>query len=293
MLNFFKKNKIPNKTIFKKCISMLDYTQNKIVDTRCDLEEKGIIEKQQKASLRAYCECCEQQTYMDVDFLYAGKSIDGKFIPNFRERLVCEQCGLNNRLRATYDFLKNNIKIQDKDVYITEEITPLYNLLKSKTKTLIGSEYFANKKFGRIFIPKFLKKINNEDLTNLSFKNNQFDLVISLEVLEHIPDYKKALQEIYRVMKNDASFVFSIPFVVSSQQNIVRARVVNGVIEHLLPAEYHGDPVDSEGCLCFYHFGWEIFDDLKQIGFIDSGVYSYHSIDKGYLGEGIILYAKK
>jgi len=54
------------------------------------------------------------------------------------------------------------------------------------------------------------KKDNNEneylkffeaDATNLSFEDNEFDVVLSFDVLHHIPDWDKALSEIVRVLK--------------------------------------------------------------------------------------------
>ena len=41
------------------------------------------------------------------------------------------------------------------------------------------------------------------DITNLSFKNNSFDLIICNHVLEHIEDDRSAMSEIYRVLKKD------------------------------------------------------------------------------------------
>lgn len=43
--------------------------------------------------------------------------------------------------------------------------------------------------------------VYNEDLTNLSFNDNTFDVVAILEVLEHIPNVKKAIKEAIRVSK--------------------------------------------------------------------------------------------
>jgi SAM-dependent methyltransferase len=292
MYNFFKKL-IFSKPVFRKCLSLCEYEDKKVIDKHRLFIEKKIIEGQKETRIKAFCSYCERQTVMAIDFLYAAKSNDGKLVPNFRERVVCENCGLNNRLRATYHFLKNHVNLHEKDIYITEEVTPFFNLLRSKTKSLIGSEYFPQREMGRIFIPQIGKEINNEDLTKLSFKNDLFDVVISLEVLEHVPDYRKALKEIFRVLKTGGSFIFSVPFIASSQNNIIRAKISGGAIEHLLPAEYHGDPVDNAGCLCFYHFGWEILDDLRKAGFSNVGVYSYSSAKFGYLGDGIILYANK
>lgn len=39
--------------------------------------------------------------------------------------------------------------------------------------------------------------------TDLAFVNEEFDYVYSVEVIEHIPDYKKAIKEMVRVLKKD------------------------------------------------------------------------------------------
>jgi SAM-dependent methyltransferase len=249
---------------------------------------------QKEFLLRARCAYCGKSTKMKSDFLYARINEKGERIPNFRERLVCKKCNLNNRLRATYHLLgKLFPDLDSKKVYITEEITPFYDLLKNKIRHLVGSEYFEGNSDRKVFVPQICREIRNEDLTKLTFPENEFDLVISLEVLEHIPDYKKALVELYRTMKPGGYLVFSVPFLENCEKTLVRARVENGVVEHLLPPEYHGDPVAEKNCLCFYHFGWDIFETLREIGFSESGAYAFRSIQYGYLGGGMILHARK
>jgi len=49
------------------------------------------------------------------------------------------------------------------------------------------------------------------DVTRLPFADACFDLVICSEVLEHIPDHHKAMQEIIRVLKPDNPLVVSVP----------------------------------------------------------------------------------
>ena len=64
----------------------------------------------------------------------------------------------------------------------------------------------------------------------------------------------------------------------------------DGSIEHLLPPEYHGDPLDPRGCLCFHHFGWDVLDFLRQAGFRHVEAYSIWSRELCYLAaEGDLL----
>jgi len=49
------------------------------------------------------------------------------------------------------------------------------------------------------------------DTKNLPFKNNFFDVIFALDVLEHIEDVETAILEIKRVLKNGGIFVVSGP----------------------------------------------------------------------------------
>ena len=49
------------------------------------------------------------------------------------------------------------------------------------------------------------------DICNLDFPDNYFDKVLCSEVIEHVLDVKKALNEIHRVLKPGGSFVLTTP----------------------------------------------------------------------------------
>lgn len=49
------------------------------------------------------------------------------------------------------------------------------------------------------------------DITNLPFENESFDVILCNHVLEHIPDDKKAMKELYRVMKKGGWGIFQVP----------------------------------------------------------------------------------
>jgi ubiquinone/menaquinone biosynthesis C-methylase UbiE len=48
-------------------------------------------------------------------------------------------------------------------------------------------------------------------ILEIPFEDNSFDIVVSSEVIEHTPDPKKALKELYRVLKPGGTLVLSVP----------------------------------------------------------------------------------
>jgi ubiquinone/menaquinone biosynthesis C-methylase UbiE len=55
------------------------------------------------------------------------------------------------------------------------------------------------------------KKIEKTENNNLPFKNEEFDLVLSLQVIEHIKDTNCYLSEIKRVLKNNGMLILVTP----------------------------------------------------------------------------------
>ena len=67
--------------------------------------------------------------------------------------------------------------------------------------------------------------IRNEDLTQLTYQNGEFDIAVCLEVLEHVPEYGKALSEIYRVLKESGTAIITVPFLWDKYETLVRAKI--------------------------------------------------------------------
>ena len=180
----------------------------------------------------------------------------------------------------------------DDAIFLTEQITPLFQWFARNYHDVVGSEYLANKvPFGQID----KRGLRNETLTGLTFADNQFSYILSFDVFEHIPDYEMALQECLRCLKPGGALVFTVPFARNSEKHTIRARILStGELEHILPPEYHGDPLNSSGSLCFYHFGWGLLKQLHALGFSSATAYLYWSSEFGYLGhEQILFIAKK
>jgi len=240
-------------------------------------------------SVPGFCFVCRRPVSFRVDARHGLVDPDGRSIPNWRENLVCPGCRLNNRMRAAVQILHDVCGPKpDSAFYLTEQTTPMYHWLNRAFSDVIGSEYWAADTPVRI---RKMKGLRNEDLTRLSFADRQFDFVLSFDVFEHIPDYRKAFRECRRVLKPNGVLFFSIPFVLHSAEHHIRVEIApDGRLVHLVPPEYHGDPMQKDGCLCFRHFGWACLDELRQDGFSESAACLYWSEDFGYLGGEQILF---
>jgi len=50
-----------------------------------------------------------------------------------------------------------------------------------------------------------------EDLTNLTLEDNSVSAVLSVDTLEHIPDYATAIRQLYRVLADDGIAILHVP----------------------------------------------------------------------------------
>lgn len=94
--------------------------------------------------------------------------------------------------------------------------------------------------------------VRMEDITALTFADNSLDVIVSSDVLEHVPDVQKAFDESYRALKPGGVHVFTVP---NEAETMCRARIVDGQIVHLATPEFHLDPLDPAGIPVFWHFG--------------------------------------
>ncbi|NNL83692.1 MAG: class I SAM-dependent methyltransferase, partial [Winogradskyella sp.] len=122
------------------------------------------------------------------------------------------------------------------------------------------------------------------DICNLPFDANSFDVILCNHVLEHIPDDKKALSELFRVLKPGGYGIFQVPQeldrAVTFEDNTItdkkdRAKIF-GQYDHLRV------------------YGKDYFDRLRAIGFVVNEVdytstMSASDIDKYRLAKGEII----
>ena len=252
------------------------------------LAECALFKDQAPFTVDGFCYVCNRPSSFHVDFSIAFE-INGRVIPAWRELVFCPRCNLSNRMRAAVQLVEGEVHLQQGDpLYLTEAISPLFRAMAKRHQPTVGSEFLGN----RVPLGKRDNRgVRNEDLTRLTYADNSFGAAMCFEVLEHVPDYKAAISELARVLKPGGKLVMSAPFNPRIQEHLVRAQIgKDGAIEHLLEPEYHIDPLDPQGCLCFYHFGWALLDDLRSVGFADTYVAHYGSRALGYLGSDPLMF---
>jgi SAM-dependent methyltransferase len=217
----------------------------------------------QSGPLVGRCVLCELEARFEPDV--ASGSL--------REGLRCSHCGCNARQRAAAIVLMQALAANRRArVYATEQASPFYLALRRHLPNLHGSEYLRGLR-QRLRLSLWLWRqgvtewVHHGDLTRLDIRDRCLDAIVSLDVLEHVPDHRLALRECARVLKPGGVLVLTVPFYEDNAVSHPLARLSeDGTIEHLAEPEYHGDPI-SGGVLCFHHFGWSLLADMREAGF--------------------------
>lgn len=95
-------------------------------------------------------------------------------------------------------------------------------------------KYFLFKRYMRLDVKNKTKPDICSDLQNVEWESNYFDTIIATEVLEHIAEPQKAVNEIWRLLKPGGVCILSTRFI----------------------HQYHPDPKD------YYRFTWDSLNYL-------------------------------
>lgn len=254
--------------------------------------ERDVLSRapQEVFSVPGRCDGCGRRTDFLVDLEGGGIRLDdGTFLPNWRERLVCPRCGMNNRQRLMCVLIRQQLEgRQGSRIYLMEQVTPIFQWARENLPDheLTGSEYLR----GDLESGSVVDGIRHEDAQALSFESGSLDLIVSNDVFEHVPDPAAAFAECARVLKPGGTMLATFPLDAERDQSQTRARMVEGRLEHLFPPIYHGNPMSPDGSLVFTVFGWEVIGTLKSCGFTSVAAEVYRDGKCAHLGEGLIVF---
>jgi hypothetical protein len=108
--------------------------------------------------------------------------------------------------------------------------------------------------------------VRSEDLTKLTYSDGSFDLVLTSESLEHVPDLAAALREIRRVLAPRGRHVFTIPLLPGVLKTFARTiSNADGSLERRAPEICH--PGGDVGYAVFTELGADFSEILRAAGF--------------------------
>ncbi|NJW51903.1 class I SAM-dependent methyltransferase [Salinimicrobium oceani] len=96
------------------------------------------------------------------------------------------------------------------------------------------------------------------DICDLPFTDNSFDFILCNHVLEHIPDDKKAMQEIFRILQPGGTAILQIPQDLNREQTFEDDSITDPVERAKIFGQYDHVRI----------YGRDFFDQLRKIGFI-------------------------
>jgi SAM-dependent methyltransferase len=196
-----------------------------------------------------------------------------RFIHLKNSELLCARCGSLPRDRRLFELLKTENLLQGKMLDFSPSRT-LYRKFK-KTATV---EYFSSD-----FANEFISD-HQFDITDLKLEDNLFDLIICYHILEHVNDDRKAMAELFRVLKPGGNLFLQTPF--SDGEMKENAAITTDVdrIKHFGQKD-HVRIYSIEG----------LSDRLKQAGFKVSHLQFNETLNNrsGYSEKETVLHCKK
>ena len=186
-----------------------------------------------------------------------------------RDHYLCTNCGSIPRERALMRVIESFFPAwREMKIHETSPGNRGASVrLAKECKSYIPTHYFSGVACGST-----KNGIRCENLEQLSFADESVDIHVSQDVMEHIFHPERAFSEIARTLKSGGGHVFTVPIVNRHNPTNQRARISeDGSVFHIEPPQYHGNPIDENGSLVTFDWGY----DICQRIFEASGLFTY------------------
>lgn len=120
-----------------------------------------------------------------------------------REDAECAHCGSLERHRFVWLFLQEKTNFFDNAPKKMLHVAP-ERCFESRFKEQLCSGYLT----ADLFDSRAMVKM---DITDIQYPDQTFDIIFCSHVLEHVPDDRKAMSELFRVLKNDGWAILLVP----------------------------------------------------------------------------------
>lgn len=146
-----------------------------------------------------YCPCCGNHITDFVNFEYKGDHYNPKMYQIHYKDTVCPICCSLPRQRIVASFVGKNL-----------------DLIKGKKVLFFAPSYAGEvcmKRYGVVYQSADLYQFADLqlDIQSTELDEESYDVILCNHILEHVPDYKRAIQEIYRILRKNGILEVSVP----------------------------------------------------------------------------------
>lgn len=197
----------------------------------------------------------------------------------------CVLCGAAPIATSIAKVLKSHVPdFKKKKIYELSARGAFFEFLTKSSDNVVFSEYMDDVKPG-----DSVNGVLCQDVQHLTFESGKFDICTSTEVFEHVPDDIKGFKEIFRVLRGNGIFVFTVPLR-DVDKTVDRVLIENGKMVYLLEPEYHDDSIRGVGkVLVFRDYGRDIVEKLLGVGFSNVEIIEeFDSAGFGYRKDVIV-----
>jgi SAM-dependent methyltransferase len=174
----------------------------------------------------------------------------------------------------------------DTKIYEMSAHGAFFRYLGKRFNDLTTSEYFDS------ITPGLMHKgVLCQDVHQLTFADETFDVITSTEVFEHVADDQKGFREVCRTIKPGGIFVFTVPLTMKPV-TVERAKEEDGRIVHIEEPTYGGDHLRKEGILDFRNYGMDIVERLTTAGFSKTDIKAVSRPEIGIPMKHVIVATK-
>jgi SAM-dependent methyltransferase len=148
------------------------------------------------------------------DFVFCGTESlvaeEKQIISAGRRKKECPICQSAERDRLVYLYVKDYLRLfESKNKINILHVAPEDCLYPVFRKKINHQNYFCGDKFEAGY--SYGDQVRYMDITQIDWEDDSFDLIICNHVLEHIPDDRKAMKELYRVLKPGGKAILQVP----------------------------------------------------------------------------------
>lgn len=217
---------------------------------------------------RGVCNVCGRTTR----FLYNSWAIPADFVRDlrttavreayrYRESMWCAACGASTRERGLWSVLIEHYGQQATSARELVRETQFASLRIAEVNRLNAGHEHLGRVPGLAYA-----EYPDEDIQALSYADGLFDLLITSDTMEHVPDYRQGLRETRRVLKAGGRHILTVPLrpdLPASQDRSGMRPIYHGVPPG--PLAFLRRP--TQDMIARHDFAWDFLNEVEGAGF--------------------------